>query len=65
ETPESRSSRETAKMWLHGLHEGVALGAIGQWLVTAIGIVPLVLLWTGLRSWSRRRAVRIQSTPSA
>lgn len=57
ETPESRSSRETARMWLHGLHEGVALGAIGQWLVTALGIVPLILLSTGLRSWWRRRAV--------
>lgn len=53
-TSEARAPRESAEMWLSGLHDGTAFGLGGELFVTLIGIVPLVLLWSGLRTWLRR-----------
>jgi uncharacterized iron-regulated membrane protein len=56
-TPENRSTREAAEMWLIGLHDGTALGTPGMMLVSFAGLSPLLLMWSGLRMWLRRRNV--------
>lgn len=44
--------------WLHPLHDGSFAG-LGSRIVTVIaGIVPLVLFWTGLAQWRRKRLSR-------
>lgn len=55
ETPDSRSARSTAELWLLGIHEGSAFGTAGEIFMAMVGLVPLVLLWSGVRIWLRRR----------
>ncbi|NDY93842.1 PepSY-associated TM helix domain-containing protein [Ideonella livida] len=45
----------TAQGWLHALHNGEAGGLAGRWAVLALGLLPTVLAWTGLRRWRDRR----------
>lgn len=54
-TPQSRPRREYLEQWLSGLHDGRAGGRFGQVLVTLAGLIPLVMFWSGLRMWLRRR----------
>lgn len=54
-TPESRSTRESTELWMEGLHDGRAAGRFGQVLVMLAGLVPLVMLWSGVLTWLRRR----------
>lgn len=54
-TPATRSARESSELWLMTLHDGRALGEFGRILITVIGIVPLVMLWSGMRMWLHRR----------
>jgi uncharacterized iron-regulated membrane protein len=56
ETAGSRSPRDTAKVWLTGIHDGTPFGMSGEIVVTLLGLVPLVLAWTGIRMWLRRSA---------
>ena len=56
--PGTRAVRESTELWLSSLHDGTAFGATGEILVTLAGITPLVLLWSGGRTWLRRRSVR-------
>jgi len=57
-TPQNRSTREAAEMWLIGVHDGSAFGPIGIAVVTLAGFLPIVLTWSGFRLWLRRRAIR-------
>lgn len=56
-SPEQRAPRDTTEMWLHGLHDGTVFGLPGQILISVIGLLPVLLLWTGTVRWwkSRRR----------
>ncbi|MGH3800186.1 MAG: PepSY-associated TM helix domain-containing protein [Pseudonocardiaceae bacterium] len=54
-TPTTRPPRDTAELWLATLHDGTAFGLFGEILITVAGLVPLVLLWSGIRMWMRRR----------
>ncbi|MGH8237864.1 MAG: PepSY domain-containing protein, partial [Steroidobacteraceae bacterium] len=54
-TPSTRPPREAVEHWLMTLHDGTALGLFGQILITVIGLVPVLLLWSGIRMWLRRR----------
>ncbi len=54
-TPQSRPKREAMELWLDGLHDGRAGGRFGQVVVMLAGLVPLVMLWSGVRMWMRRR----------
>lgn len=56
-TPGNRPARETAQMWLMGLHDGSAFGTAGTVAVCLAGLLPLVLMWSGVRMWLRRRVV--------
>lgn len=58
ETAKTRSARHTAEFWLSGLHDGTVFGLPGEIAVTLPGVVPLVLLWTGIRMWQRGRQHR-------
>lgn len=58
QTPESRSSRETAKTWLIYLHDGSIFGVFGEIVVALFGLAPFVLAWAGIRMWLRRRRKR-------
>lgn len=57
-TPQNRSARETAEMWLTGVHDGSAFGSIGVVVVTLAGFLPVVLMWSGVRMWLRRPATQ-------
>ena len=55
-TPDARAERETAELLLEGLHDGTQFGFAGQILVAIVGLIPLVLMWSGLvRWWTARR----------
>ncbi len=41
--------------WLHPLHDGSAGGALLRALLVLTGLVPVVLFWSGLLRWKRRR----------
>lgn len=49
------SAGDTLLTWLHPLHGGEALGMTGRVLVFVSGLLPMVLLVTGLMRWRRRR----------
>lgn len=55
-SPDARSPRDTAELLLHGLHDGTLFGLPGQIVITLVGLVPLLLAWTGITRWLRRRA---------
>lgn len=55
-SPEARSPRDTAELLLHGLHDGTLFGLPGQIFMTLVGLIPLLLAWTGITRWLRRRA---------
>lgn len=54
-TPDSRAPRDAFKAWLSSLHDGTAFGMTGRLVVTLAGLAPLVLAWSGIRIWMRRR----------
>lgn len=64
ETPDSRSPRAKAELWLLGIHEGSAFGTAGEIFMAVVGLVPLLLLWSGVRIWLRRRRPRALQLPS-
>lgn len=55
-SPDARSPRDTAELLLHGLHDGTLFGLPGQIFITLVGLIPLLLAWTGVARWLRRRA---------
>lgn len=57
-TPTTRSAHEATTMWLSDAHDGVAFGAAGPILVSAFGLSPVVLLWSGVLMWIRGRETR-------
>jgi uncharacterized iron-regulated membrane protein len=54
-TPENRNLTQTIELWLISVHDGTAFGWPGQILIAMTGLAPLVLLWSGMRLWLRRR----------
>jgi uncharacterized iron-regulated membrane protein len=54
-SPASHGARTGVQSWLTSLHDGTAFGMPGRILVTLSGIAPLVLFWSGIRMWLRRR----------
>ncbi|MGU3391461.1 PepSY-associated TM helix domain-containing protein [Sphingomonas sp. M1A8_2b] len=55
------ASGDTVLSWLHPLHGGEAFGLIGRWLAFVTGLVPSVMLGTGLLRWRRRSPPRRRS----
>lgn len=55
--PVGRSPRMATELWLASLHDGTAFGPLGSAIVTLLGLVPLLLAWSGVRMWLRRRRV--------
>lgn len=49
---------DTALNWLHPLHGGEAFGLLGRWLAFVTGLVPSIMLGTGLLRWRRRSPPR-------
>jgi uncharacterized iron-regulated membrane protein len=54
-SPASHGVRTGVESWLTSLHDGTAFGMPGRILVALSGIAPLVLFWSGIRMWLRRR----------
>ena len=54
-SPRTRTAGEGFMHWLFPLHSGTAFGTIGQIVMSATGIVPLMLVITGLWVWLRKR----------
>ena len=46
--------------WMHPLHNGEALGLAGRVLVFLVGLLPALLLATGLTRWRQKAAARSQ-----
>lgn len=55
ETAATRGARHTVEAWLVGLHDGSVFGRPGEIAVSLLGLTPLILSWTGIRIWLRRR----------
>lgn len=55
-SPASHGARTEVRSWLTSLHDGTAFGVPGRILVMLSGIAPLVLFWSGIRMWLRRRS---------
>lgn len=51
----AESGGDTVLNWLHPLHGGEAFGLTGRILAFISGLVPTVLLVTGVLRWTRRR----------
>lgn len=59
ESAETHSPQQAAELWLAGLHDGSAFGRAGEIAVAVLGLVPVLLAWTGVQMWLRgRRAAR-------
>jgi len=54
-SPDNRRPREATDLWLSGLHDGTSFGRTGEILVSLAGLMPLVLAWSGVRMWWRKR----------
>jgi uncharacterized iron-regulated membrane protein len=54
-SPANRALTQSIELWLISLHDGTALGWPGQILIALVGLAPLVLFWSGMRMWLRRR----------
>ena len=63
-TPANRSAREATELWFLGLHYGTAGGRAGEIFISILGLAPLILFWSGVRTWLRRRAVTINAARS-
>jgi len=49
--------------WLHPLHNGEAFGLIGKILVFISGLIPALLVWTGVRRWRQKQAPKPKLKP--
>lgn len=59
--PRTRSAGEGFMHWLYPLHSGTAFGAPGQVAMFVTGLLPFLLVLTGLWVWLRkRRAARVE-----
>ena len=54
-SPRTRTAGEGFMHWLFPLHSGTAFGIAGQIAMSATGIVPLLLVFSGLWVWLRKR----------
>ncbi len=54
-SPRTRTTGEGFMHWLFPLHSGTAFGTIGQVAMSATGVVPMLLVFTGLWVWLRKR----------
>ena len=54
-SPRTRTAGEGFMHWLFPLHSGTAFGMAGQIAMCATGIVPMLLVFTGLWVWLRKR----------
>jgi len=54
-SPRTRTGGETVMHWLFPLHSGTAFGAAGRIAMCLTGAAPLVLVFTGLWVWLRKR----------
>ena len=54
-SPRTRTAGEGFMHWLFPLHSGTAFGTVGQIAMCATGIVPMLLVFTGLWVWLRKR----------
>ena len=60
------SAGDTLLAWLHPLHNGEAFGLPGRLLACVAGVLPLMLVVTGVQRWlDRRRARTRRSSPAA
>ena len=48
----------TLNSWVHPLHDGSFAGLPSRILTVIAGLVPLVLFWTGIAQWRRKRLSR-------
>ena len=56
--PRANGAGDTLLAWLHPLHNGEAFGLAGRIAVVVSGLVPPVLLVTGLMRWRQRTDAR-------
>jgi uncharacterized iron-regulated membrane protein len=57
-----QSAGDAVLAWLHPLHNGEAFGLAGRVLACVAGLLPLLLMVTGVQRWAdRRRAGRARS----
>ncbi|HVG03646.1 MAG TPA: PepSY-associated TM helix domain-containing protein [Burkholderiaceae bacterium] len=54
-SPRTRTAGEGFMHWLFPLHSGTAFGTAGQIAMAATGVVPMLLVFTGLWVWLRKR----------
>lgn len=63
QSPRERSGGETLLHWLLPMHGGSAFGAAGPYLLTMIGVLPPLLMLSGLWVWlNKRRGARHSRT---
>jgi uncharacterized iron-regulated membrane protein len=54
-TPETRTAHERTELWLIGLHDGTVFGRLGEIAVSIAGLAPVILAWSGVSMWLRKR----------
>ncbi|MDO9477992.1 MAG: PepSY-associated TM helix domain-containing protein [Pseudohongiella sp.] len=60
--PLSAGFADTFMAWQHPLHNGEAFGLFGRLLVTLSGLLPALLLATGIVRWRQKRKVSREKT---
>jgi uncharacterized iron-regulated membrane protein len=64
-TASTRTRRHALEIWMSGLHDGTAFGTPGEIVVSIVGIAPVVLAWSGVLMWWRKRRVRVRKQAEA
>jgi uncharacterized iron-regulated membrane protein len=55
ESAETQSPQQVGELWLFSLHDGSAFGLAGEIVVCLLGLIPVLLAWTGVQMWLRGR----------
>jgi len=63
--PSTRTPADTFLAWLRPLHTGEALGIGGRVVVCIVGLVPPLLVTTGILMWLRQRRTRSSASADA
>jgi uncharacterized iron-regulated membrane protein len=62
---DTQTTGDSLVEWLYPLHTGEAFGVAGQIVILILGVMPLILYWTGFTRWLQKRKAKSHRRPVA